>query len=1010
MVTLRRLIASIPAPEVRGNLDPELTVRGVTGDSRAVGPGWVFVALRGDKLDGHDFAADALSRGAAAVVAEDDANLPDTIPLILTRDSRLAYGRMAAEFFGNPGQEMTMVALTGTNGKTTTSWMIEQVVRTAGGRPGVIGTVNYRYPGKGGETVVLEAPLTTPEPMMLQGLLRRMKDAGVTHVILEASSHSLDQKRLAGLSFDAAVFTNLSRDHLDYHGDMESYFAAKCRLFDEYLKPEGIAVVAMESGGQPRDCWGKALVARLGNNGMHPFSASKRKGAYITCGFEKNCIVRAEDIRQDIDGLSCAIDHAGTRLSIRSGLIGSHNVSNMLLAAGVGFGLGLDHDIIARGLREVGQVPGRLERVTIPPAGEERPRVFVDYAHTPDALAHVLGTLVPVTPGRLFCIFGCGGDRDKGKRSMMGKAAGQWAEGAVITSDNPRSEKPADIIGEIEKGVKQAGVRKTGLDELFALSRGERGYAVIEDRRRAVHQVCARAKAGDVVLIAGKGHETYQITAEGKRFFDDRIEARNSGLRWTAGKLVTAASGQLLQPGGDVLLGEISTDTRTLQPGDIFLALTGENFDGHDYIGAAVEKGAAAVVVARDCMCPDSVAVVRVKDTLRALGDLARYRRRALAPDIRVAGITGSCGKTTVKEMTAAIFSASFSASAGRAVLKTLGNFNNLVGLPLTLFRADGGHRAAILEMGMNCPGEIGRLTEIAGPEIGCITNVRAAHLEGLGSIEGVARAKGELFSAMPDDSVRVVNYDDPQVRKLGRGYVKVIGFAATPAGRRFKPEVRATRIVSLGERGMRFTLRVGDWQRRIAIPAAGDHNVANSCAAAAIATAAGIDPEVIVKGLSGYVSGDKRLQIMDLPGGIRIVNDAYNANPASMAAALKTVRGFGAVCRRAALLGDMFELGKAAGQAHGEIGRLAGELGYDYLGVTGEFAETVGKAAAKAGMNKAGIKVCQDKEELANWVAELIRTNKIGRGDWLLLKGSRGMRMEQVLARLEQILTKENN
>jgi murE/murF fusion protein len=1014
VITLRRLCASVPESELKGIVDPGKPVMGVTSDSRTAGPGLVFVALRGEKVNGHRYVGDAVARGCVAAVVEDEADLPPDLPLVKVADSHRAYGLMAAEFHGHPARAMKIIGLTGTNGKTTTSWLIEQVIRAGGGRPGVIGTVNYRYPGPGGKNVELDAPLTTPESMILQALLRQMHDAGVTHVILEVSSHSLAQKRLAGLLFDVGVFTNLSRVHLDYHGTMEAYFRAKQKGFEEYLQPSGIAVVAvgpdMKNTKMDRD-WGRILVALLKDRGFAPYPAKENKAAYMTCGFDRDCTVRAEDVRQDIRGLSCAFVLAGKRMKMESTLIGRHNISNMLAATATGVALGMEHESILRGLREVQRIPGRLERVRLPGfSGGGGPTVFVDYAHTPDALENVLKTLRPVTPGRLFCIFGCGGDRVQGKRPLMGAVAADLAHAIIVTSDNPRGEDPAAILSEIEQGLTGAGLRKCGLDELFAHPESAKGYVVLENRRRAIHLACSRAVKGDVVLIAGKGHETYQITAAGRQFFDDRIEARNGCLRWTAGHLIAATGGRLTHRGKDIFTDRISTDTRSLERGDVFVALRGENFDGHDYVEAAVNKGAAAIIVERECPGVKEAAVIMVPDTLHALGELARYRR-LLASDVKVVGITGSSGKTTVKEMTASIFAAEFERIPGHPVLKTQGNLNNLIGLPLSLLAVNGGHRVAVLEMGMNKPGEIKRLARIAEPDIGCITNIQAAHLEGLGSIEGVARAKGELFAAMADRGIRVINYDDPHVWKLGGGHGNsVVGFAVTSVGRRRKPAVRATRIISLGEKGMRFTLQVYGWKKRITVSATGAHNVANCAAAAAIAIAAGVDPEVVARGLARYRSGDKRLEIINLAGGIKVVNESYNANPASMAAALRTVAGFGTNCRRGALLGDMFELGQGAVEAHRGIGKLVAQLGYDYLVVTGEFGATVAETARQSGMKRSGIMVCGDKEALAGWIEKLVWEKKIGRDDWLLIKGSRGMRMEQVLEALERKLNPEQN
>jgi murE/murF fusion protein len=848
-------------------------------------------------------------------------------------------------------------------------------------------------------------------------LLREMSDAGVTHVVIEVSSHSLAQQRLAGVSFDVAVFTNLSRDHLDYHENMDTYFDAKYKLFNEYLKPLGIAVVVEESGerGKSRpDIWGRKLVNRLRDDKFVAYPAQGKKRSYMTCGFDQNNMVQAGNVKQGIDGLSCTIAYAGKQIQVQSELIGMHNISNMLAATCTGIALDMDYNNILTGLEKVRKIPGRLERVVLPEAAgaDNRPRVFVDYAHTPDALENVLKTMRAVTTGRLFCVFGCGGDRDSGKRAMMGTVAAKIADGVLITTDNPRSENPEDIIFEIEKGLELAGLQKIGLEDFFALQKQAKGYAVIQDRRLAIHQVCSRAGSRDVVLIAGKGHETYQITASGKHFFDDRVEARTGSLNWTVDHLVAATSGKKIQQGKNALLGQISTDTRSLNPGDVFVALIGDNFDGHDYLDKAVQKGAAAVVVEKEGACLDEdTAIIQVADTLLALGDLAYYRRQALASNVKVIGITGSSGKTTVKELTASIFEVEFARNPGQSVLKTQGNLNNLIGLPLSLLKIDSGHQVAIMEMGMNRPGEIERLAQIADPEIGCITNVQAAHLEGLGSIEGVGRAKAELFATMSDQGVRVVNFDDPLVRKLRGAYGdNIIGFAVTPDGRRFKPAISATRIVNLGEAGMRFTLHINRWRKRLTIPATGAHNVANCAAAAAIATAAGIAPEIIANGLVSYSSGDKRLQLVDLPGGVQVVNDSYNANPASMAAALKTVIKFGKRCKRVALLGDMFELGQSADKAHRELGTLVAELGFDYLGVTGKFAGTVAGMAVKSGMEKSTIKTCSDKEVMAEWVARLISQKKICQGDWLLIKGSRGMQMEQVLHSLVKILTPGKN
>ncbi len=997
----------------------ERPVTGLTCDSRAVIPGSVFVAVKGREADGHRYVSQAVARGCLAVVVDREVETAKDVAVVRVENSRRALGHLAAAFYDYPAREMTMIGLTGTNGKTTTSWLIEGMLLAAGRRPGVIGTVNYRYLDRRGDMVVRDAPLTTPEPVQLQGLLRKMCDSGVTHVVMEVSSHALALERLAGLYFDVGVFTNLSRDHLDFHGTMEAYFQAKQKLFHDFLAPAGVAVVTFVAGRQNRetagDGWGRRLARELRERGVMPFSGTGGRQSLLTCGFAPGCEVRAEEPVQDLDGLRCTIHLGGRAVHLESGLIGRYNVLNLLTAAGVGLALEMEPEQIGGGLAAVRGVAGRLERVRL--AGHDGqwppgPAVFVDYAHTPDALENVLRTLRQVVSGRLVCVFGCGGDRDRGKRAMMGEVVGRLADVALLSSDNPRRENVAGIIADIEPGLQQSKMKKTDLEHLLRGKARAGGYVVIADRRQAIQAACALAAGEDLVLIAGKGHETYQLIGNEKRFFDDRLEAKNGLLRWNTDHLLRATGGTLSSGGRRVLLGAISTDSRTIEPGDVFLALSGEHFDGHDYVDIAVRKGAAAVIVERP-LPPDrqGTAVIRVVDTLRALGDLARYRRRLLAPAVLVVGITGSSGKTTVKEMTAAIFAAEYETVGCDAVLKTQGNLNNLIGLPLSLLRLKAEHRVAVLEMGMNRPGEIKRLTGIADPDIGCITNVQAAHLEGLGTIDGVAAAKGELFAAMRGDAVRVINYDDPLVRRLARrGRGRLIGFAVSRLGRRYHPEVRVTRVRSLGVAGMRFTLQLNDWQQRLTVPAVGQHNVGNCAAAAAIGLAAGVGPDAIVRGLKQYRSGDKRLRLRRLPRGLQVVDDSYNANPSAMAAALNTVRTFGDRCRRAAALGDMLELGAAAAAAHRQIGRLVAELGYDFLAVTGQYAEETAMAAVESGLAPSGIKVCADTASMAGWFAGLVDEKRMRSGDWLLVKGSRSMRMELMLQSLELLLTEKSN
>jgi MurE/MurF fusion protein len=1002
MITLARLVQCTPFLDA-GKLPAAVLaqeVTSVTSDSRQVIPGSLFVAVPGEKTDGCLFIPDAISKGCLAVVIEPQQEVGElSVPVIIAPDCHEAISELAAAWYGYPADGMQLIGITGTNGKTTCSWLIEGMLSAAGKRPGVIGTVTYRYHDHDGLHILQEAPLTTPDPVTLQGLLRTMADKGVTHVIMEVSSHALHQKRLGRTSFDVAVFTNLSRDHLDYHRTMEHYFAAKQQLFQRHLKPEGAAVIVTgpQAGGID---WGEAM------------TRSVPEGALIRCGIStEGCEAGAEEVVQTVEGFRCILNLRGEKEIFASPLAGGYNVLNVLAAAGVGMGLGLPNDRIREGLAGVGRVPGRLERVRLPGHNViTGPAVFVDYAHTPDALENVLKTLKELASRRLICLFGCGGDRDRGKRPQMGAIAARYADVVIVTSDNPRTENPETILKEIADGVAATGKSFQTVEQLFCGDAPVDGYAVVGDRRRAISAVCSLAAPGDSVLIAGKGHENYQIVGTVKHFFDDRLEATNGLLRWNESHLLAATGGKVMSGYQRSVMKEISTDSRTLREGDIFVALSGETFDGHLYMDAAADRGAAVIIAER--MPPEfreGVLYIRVDDSLRALGDLAAYRRRLRGRETRVAAVTGSSGKTTVKEMVAAIFAEALrDTSTGiEPVLKTKGNFNNLVGVPLSLLPLEAGHRLAILEMGMNVPGEIARLVEIVDPDIGCINNVHPAHLQGLGSIAGVAAAKGELFAGMRPDAIRVVNCDDPHVRAQARkSGGNQIGYAVTPAGRAHNPYVRVTRQDNLGERGMRFTLHIGQWSRRITVPVFGAHNVGNCAAAAAIAHAADIGSETIVQALCGYTpSVDKRLAVTVLSGGLKVVNDAYNANPASMAAGLRTVAAFGRNCRRVAALGDMLELGEASTDLHAGIGALAANLGYDRLLITGAQAAHVARAALAGGMKPENVQIFPHPRAMADLLCRMLADGSLGKDDWLLIKGSRGMRMEQLLDELEQRL-----
>jgi UDP-N-acetylmuramoyl-L-alanyl-D-glutamate--2,6-diaminopimelate ligase len=491
-----RLSEVIAGTGASGDLGHDPEVARLTPDSRAVRPGTLFFALKGTRADGHDFAAAAARAGAVAVVAERPVDA-GAAPLLLAANARRAMALAAANFHGHPGDRLLLGGVTGTKGKTTVSYLVESAAAAAGIPCGVVGTVTWRWPGAS-----RPASHTTPESTELQAALAEMVEAGARLAVLEVSSHALAQERVAGLAFRAAAFLNLSRDHFDYHRDFEDYFLAKRRLF-EHLATDGQAVVNAGDGH------GARLAAELRGLG-------RRVWRFGAPGAE----LLAREARVGLDGIEAVLGTPRGELRIRSPLTGRHNLENLLAAAGLALGLGLDPGAVARGLSTCPGAPGRLERIE---AGGVA--AFVDYAHTDAALSAACAALRALGPRRLLVVFGCGGDRDPGKRPLMGRAAGAAADLVVVTSDNPRGEDPEAIIAAIVPGVEQAGLSRVSPAEART---GARGYLVLPDRREAIAVALGAARPGDAVLIAGKGHEDYQIVGTEKRHFDDREEARRA--------------------------------------------------------------------------------------------------------------------------------------------------------------------------------------------------------------------------------------------------------------------------------------------------------------------------------------------------------------------------------------------------------------------------------------------------------------------------------------------------
>ncbi len=463
--------------------DAEVT--GIAYDSREVKPGWLFVAMQGGSFDGHRFISGAVEAGASAILCERDVE-DVSVPCVVVPDGRTAMGEIAAPFFGYPSRKMKLIGVTGTSGKTTVTHLIQSIFTAAGRPAGLIGTLGARI---GDE--LIETKHTTPESVDLQRTLVYMVDQGVQAAAIEASSHGLYQGRTLGCEFDCGVFTNIARDHLDFHGTVEAYLDAKMILFREYPGRSGKPFVAAINADDPSA--GSVMEAT--------------KGKVVTFAVDTDADIRATDVNVTDRSVGFRMAYKGTLTPIRLEIGGYFNVYNALAAVAAAIGLGLDVDTVAKGLAAAHRVPGRFESVD---CGQDF-GVIVDYAHTPDELENVLRTAKSLTRNRLIAVFGCGGDRDRGKRPIMGRIGSDLADLVVVTSDNPRTEDPESIIGMVLEGIPES----------------ERTRATVQpDRREGIRAAINMAQAGDVVVIAGKGHEDYQIFADRTIHFDDREVAR----------------------------------------------------------------------------------------------------------------------------------------------------------------------------------------------------------------------------------------------------------------------------------------------------------------------------------------------------------------------------------------------------------------------------------------------------------------------------------------------------
>jgi murE/murF fusion protein len=957
---LSGLISEIDALSVTGECRTDkVEISSVEIDAGRVRAGSLFIALpfwpHGDRRNS---VSRALERGAAAVVAEHETLLASAPTRILVGDSRLALGRLVGAFHGHPSRGMTVLAVTGTQGKTTVTQLLRHILCATQRRSECIGTLGATVRGE-----IRETGYTTPPAEILQPLLAEMRSAGATHVCLEASSEGLALQRLSGTTVAVGGLTNVTRDHLDFHADLAAYFEAKSILF-RHLAERACFNVDDPIGEQ-----------------FHRVFRGDRLSVSTAAESAADLVLAAR--QTSLHGSFVEARYGAESYRFMLPLPGTHNVENAAVALGMSLLAGVSLGDGVGALEEATAPRGRLERVG------DRPRVFVDFAHTPSALRRVLTELRALVPERLVCVFGAGGNRDPGKRPLMGQAVSELADVAIVTSDNPRWEDASAIVRDVLSGAS-----------------GPARILVNTDRRQALARAIAEAGDDDTILVAGKGHEASQEVRGVRLPFDDASICREQlALRppTPAGLSVDTVEAALETSGAGgrnvSRFTQVVVDLEAVVPGSLFVTFTAAaESEPARRILHAVAKGATGVICepAFSGAIAADVRSFSVRDIAAAYRTIAGAWRRSFR--LPILAVAGAAGKTTTKDLVAATLSPRFD------VLATQENLNGFLGVPYTLLQLRAAHEVAIVEIGIDAPGLMTEQAALVDPGLAVLTSLGLEHLDGLRDLAGavdeetaifrhVARAGGTLF----------VNLDDALVvqacERLDGG--RRIGFTLADDAAAHAARAAVHQVVRGRRRGDRLVIDgMGLSALAMDQPLPGAHNARNIVAAVAIARCLGAGPEDIVAGLNRCSGSHGRSECVSF-GGIHLIGDFYNANPVSMHASLRLLDEMRHATggRAWACLGEMAQMSAAHEEVHRNVAREAHRLGLEHVITLGEPTRCIVDELRRLG-STANCQLVDSCDEMAHAVLKAVAPP-----DVVLLKGSRSNQLERVWERLAEAL-----
>ena len=976
---LREVLKNIDHKLISGDLEKE--VASVEYDSRKVTEGSLFVCVQGFTVDGHSFVSKAAEQGASVLVVDSRReSCPEeeikqlagkhNVSIIEIEDTHKHLADLSSNFYEHPENKTAVFGITGTKGKTTTAFMLREILEKSGRKTGLIGTVCNII---GGEKT--HSSHTTPESKELYEMMDNLVKSGSKDLVMEVSSQALKLDRVRGIRYRTAAFTNLYEDHIapNEHPDMEDYISCKLKIFDSC--DAGILNLDCSAAERVIDyCRDKVKLLTYSIDGKADFTARNLR----------------PERRGHVTGTVFELDSEYYKGDIFVALPGKFNVYNSLCAICSAYEEGIGIESVKEALAGI-SVPGRMQ----PIENDFGVNILVDYAHNAAALESALDTLREYTEGRIITVFGCGGNRSVTRRFEMGEVSGNLSDHTIITSDNPRKEKPEDIIKDIVTGI----------------SKTEGRYEIEADRTKAIRIAVSMAEEGDTVLIAGKGHEDYQIFENETIHFDDCEKAREAVLErerkdhvmFTLEEAKKAMGGKVVSKTGSIVFTTsinvkgVSTDTRTINEGDLFIALKGDNFNGNDFLEKAVKLGACALVTDDENAVPEGAIAIIVDDTVRALGLLANHYRFKLG--CKVIAVTGSVGKTSTRTMITEVL------KTGLKVHSTEKNNNNEIGMSKTILSAPEDSEVIVVEMGMRGLGQISYLTNIARPDIAIITNIGYSHIEILENKDNIMKAKMEICEGLTDGGIVAVNSDD---RKLFDYCVKELTINNFIAGIQVNSEddlpcpliVSATDVKET-ETGMSFGVKLkrmgqdSEFSIPLSIGMYGEPAIRNALFAIFCAYMTGItrtaeNQRKIADAICNRSAMDGRGAITETKRYL-VMNDAYNASPESMENAFLNFSKKAKGHRKVLALGGMLELGKFAPGLHELTGKSCASYDFDRVFITGENADDFIKGAHMINM-KLEIVKCKDTEDVKRRLEDYVRD-----GDALLFKASHSFGFEIV-------------